>query len=123
MRTCLDSLISRPEVNITVAVTLSGGTRPTCYAVVSTLIQNYSVALRQRQNIHGVVQDCVLARLVERGRRLPESHEVDVHVGGAHPEGADVFVQWIFFKPHGTEERHGRKLVVKNILAVNYPNS
>ena len=88
-------------------MTISGGSRETCHAVVSTLIQDNTVALRQRQNIHGVVQDCVLTRLVERGRRLPESHEIDVHVGGANPEGADMFVQWIFFKPHGTEERHG----------------
>ena len=87
------------------------------------MVQDNSLALGQRQNIHGVVQDRVLTGLVEGGCRLSESHEVDVHVGGADPEGADVLVQWVFLEPHGAEERHGGKLVVKHILAVNYPNS
>ena len=61
--------------------------------------------------------------LVVRHRRLPEPHIVDVHVGGAHPELADVFVQWISFKPHGTEERYLGKLIVENTFPINNPNT
>ena len=40
-----------------------------------------------------VVQDGVTGSLIIGHLRLPEPHVVDVHVGGAHPELADVRVQ------------------------------
>ena len=95
----------------------------TCDAVVLSLVLDDPVLLVQLVHLHGVVQDGVLAALVEGGHSVPEPHEVNVHVGGAHAELADVLVQRISLKPHGTQEGDSGKLVVENILAVDYPNT
>ena len=50
-------------------------------------------------------------------------HVVDVHVGGAHSELADVFIKRISLKPHGTQEGDLGKLIVEHILPINDPHS
>ena len=50
-------------------------------------------------------------------------HEVDVHVGRAHPELADVLVQGVALEPHRTEEGDGGVLVVEHVRAVYDPHA
>ena len=88
-----------------------------------SLVLDDPVLLVQLVHLDRVVQDGVLAALVEGGHGVPEPHEVDVHVGGANPELADVLVQRVSLKPHGTQEGHGGKLVVEDILPIDYPNT
>ena len=70
-----------------------------------------------------VVQDGVAGTLVIGDLGLPEPHVVDVHVGGAHPELADVLVQRISLKPHRAQEGHLGKLVVEHVLSIDYPDA
>ena len=70
-----------------------------------------------------VVQDSVAGALVVGHLGLPEPHVVDVHVCGSHAELADVLVQRISLKPHRTQERHLGKLVVENVLSIDYPDT
>ena len=95
----------------------------TCYTVVGASVEHYPVLLPQLLGHHLVVQDGVPGRLIVRHSRLPEPHEVDVHVGGAHPELADVLVQGVALKPHGAEEGDLGKLVVEHILPIDDPHS
>ena len=59
-----------------------------CDAVVLALVEDDPVLLVEGVHGHRVVQDRVLARLVELGQSLPEPHEVDIHVGRAHLQQA-----------------------------------
>ena len=95
----------------------------TCHAVVLPLVQQDPVLLPQLSSVYFVIKDGVHPRLVKAERGLPEPHVVDVHVGGAHPELADMFVQRISLKPHGTEEGDLGKLIVEYVFTINYPNS
>ena len=70
-----------------------------------------------------VVQDGVAGCLIIGHLRLPEPHVVDVHVGRAHTKLADVLVKRISLKPHRTQERHLGKLVVENVLSIDYPDT
>ena len=95
----------------------------TCDAVVLPLVHDDPVLLVQLAHLHRVVQDRVLAALVEGGHSVTKPHEVDVHVGRAHAEFADVLVKGISLKPHRTQEGDSGKLVVENILSIDYPNT
>ena len=70
-----------------------------------------------------VEASCRPTAVVVAYRGLPEPHVVDVHVGGAHPELADVLVQGVALKPHGAEEGDLGKLVVEHILPIDDPHS
>ena len=98
-------------------------TGPTCDAVILALVQQDSIFLPQLSCVHLVIQYRVHPGFVEAESGVPEPHVVDVHVGGAHTELADVLVQWISFKPHGTEEGYLGKLIVENVFPVNNPNT
>ena len=87
------------------------------------LVLDDPVLLVQFGYTHRVVQDGVLAALVKGGHCIPEPHEVDVHVGRAHSELADVLIKRISLKPHRTQECDSRELVVENILSIDYPNT
>ena len=70
-----------------------------------------------------VVQDGVTGGLIIGHFCLPEPHVVDVHVGRAHAELAGVLVKRISLKPHRTQECHLGKLVVENVLSIDYPDA
>ena len=70
-----------------------------------------------------VVQYGVTGGLIIGHFRLPEPHVVDVHVGRAHAELAGVLVKRISLKPHRTQECHLGKLVVENVLSIDYPDA
>ena len=50
-------------------------------------------------------------------------HVIDVHVGGAHSELADVLIKRVSLKPHWTQEGDLGKLVVEHILPIYDPHS
>ena len=95
----------------------------TCDTVVLSLVEQDPVGLPKLSGLDLVVEDGVHQSLVKKELCLPKPHVVNVHVGGAHPELADVFVQWISFKPHWTQERYLGKLVVENTFPINNPNT
>ena len=95
----------------------------TCHAVILSLVQQDSIFLPQLRSVHLVIQYRVHPGFVEAESRISEPHVVDVHVGGADPELADVFVQRISLKPHGTEERYLGKLIVENVLSIDDPDT
>ena len=53
----------------------------------------------------------------------PLPHVVDVHVGGANSELADVLIKRVSLKPHWTQEGDLGKLVVEHILPIYDPHS
>ena len=95
----------------------------TCDTVVLALVEQDPVGLPQLSGLDLVVEDCVHQSLVKQELCLPEPHVVYVHVGGAHPELADVLVQGVALKPHGAEEGDLGKLVVEHILPIDDPHS
>ena len=113
----------------------------TCHTVVCPRVKINPVLLSQLDCVHLhienmndimigvnimtflVVQDGVAGTLIIGDLRLPEPHVVDVHVGGAHPELADMLVQRVPLKPHGAQEGHLGKLVVEHVLSIDYPDA
>ena len=103
--------------------TYSNKTAVTCDTVVLALVEQDPVGLPQLSGLDLVVKDGVHQSLVKQELRLPKPHVVYVHVGGAHPELADVLVQGVALKPHGAEEGDLGKLVVEHILPIDDPHS
>ena len=103
--------------------TYSNKTAVTCDTVVLALVEQDPVGLPQLSGLDLVVEDGIHQSLVKQELCLPKPHVVNVHVGGADSELADVFVQWISFKPHGTEERYLGKLIVENVLSIDDPDA
>ena len=62
----------------------------TCHAVILSLVQQDSIFLPQLRSVHLVIQYRVHPGFVEAESRISEPHVVDVHVGGADSELADV---------------------------------
>ena len=103
--------------------TYSNKTAVPCDTVVLALVEQDPVGLPQLSGLDLVVKDCVHQSLVKQELRFPEPHVVNIHVGGAHPELADVLVQGVALKPHGAEEGDLGKLVVEHILSIDYPDA
>ena len=95
----------------------------TCDTVVLSLVEQDPVGLPKLSGLDLVVEDGVHQSLVKKELCLPKPHVVNVHVGGAHPELADVLVQGVALKPHGAEEGDLGKLVVEHILPIDDPHS
>ena len=72
----------------------------TCHTVILSLVKENPVRLPEVGRLYLVIEDCVHRGLIKAEVSLPEPHVVDVHVGGAHTELADVLVQRISLKPH-----------------------
>ena len=94
-----------------------------CHTVVLAGIKDYPILFSKLLNLHHVVKDGIFVGRVVACRCLAKLHEIDVHVGGAHTEFADMFIERIAFKPHRTKEGDCGKLVVEDVFAVDDPDT
>ena len=96
---------------------------PTCNTIVLSCILYNPILLPQLPSLHLVLQHSGPAPIIIAKSGVTKPHIVDIHVGGANPELADVLIKGVALKPHRAEEGNCGELVVKYRFSVNDPDT